>query len=281
MNDTLGPYRILEPMGSGGLGDVYRARDTRHGRTVAIKVIPPAIRDDPGRRERLLDDARAAAALSHPTIATLYEVGEDGDELFLVFDFLAGEPLTTVIGGRPLHPRRAVDLAAQMADAVADAHAAGVVHGDITPANVIVTPRGTAKMLDCGLAAWTHGGRRRAATSEHDDVAALGALVFEMLTGHAPSAAPQPPSTVNATVPIELDEIVARALGCTAASDYAPATLAAELRGVSAVLEERSRAVERESPFVPRRRRRSVWPWIVAALALAGLGAAGWTIYGR
>jgi hypothetical protein len=86
---------------------------------------------------------------------------------------------------------------------------------------------------------------------------------------------------VNETVPAELDDIVARALGCRADADYAAAVLAAELRAVGAVLEERSHAVERESPFVPRRRRRSQWPWIVAALALAGLAAAGWTIYGR
>src|SRR6267142_444892 len=108
MFETLGQYKILDRIGTGGMGDVYRARDSRHGRTVAIKVLPGSIADDKDRRERFLQDARDTAAISHPNIATLYEVSEDQDRLFLVFDFVPGETLKTIIGGRPMNPRRSI-----------------------------------------------------------------------------------------------------------------------------------------------------------------------------
>src|SRR5436305_6102548 len=128
MFETLGHYKILDRIGAGGLGEVYRARDTRLGRTVAIKVLPASIVADELQRERLLRDARAAIALSHPNIAALYEVGEDRGELFLVFEFVPGETLKAVIGGRPLNPRRAIEFAIQLADALAEGHAEGVLH---------------------------------------------------------------------------------------------------------------------------------------------------------
>src|SRR5665213_2261562 len=162
MFDTLGHYKILDRLGAGGLGDVYRARDTRLGRTVAIKVVAPAIAGDRDRRERLLGDARATMALSQPNIAALYEIGEDQGELFLVFEFVPGETLKIAIAGRPLNSRRAVDLAVQIADALADAHAAGIVDGDLSPDTIIVTPKGNAKILDVGLGAWTKGGANSA-----------------------------------------------------------------------------------------------------------------------
>src|SRR5262249_2446860 len=113
MFETLGHYKILERLGAGGLGEVYRARDTRVGRTVAIKVIAAGIAGDPERRERLVREARASAALSHPNIAALYEAGEDQGQLFLVFEFVPGETLNVVVSGRPLNTRRAVDFAVQ------------------------------------------------------------------------------------------------------------------------------------------------------------------------
>jgi serine/threonine-protein kinase len=214
MFDSLGHYKVLDKIGTGGIGDVYRARDTRHGRTVAIKIAGPHIVGDDARRERFLADARAAVALSHPNIADLFEIGEDQGALFLVFEFVPGEPLSAVIAGRPLNPRRAVDLAIQIADALADAHAAGIVHGDLDPSNLIVTPKGNAKILDFGLSEWTSGGaeRRRvaeagAATSgaslasapymspeqalgeqidHRTDLFSLGVMLFEMLTGKLP-----------------------------------------------------------------------------------------------
>ncbi|PYR60040.1 MAG: hypothetical protein DMF91_13180 [Acidobacteria bacterium] len=214
MLEILGQYKILDRIGAGGMGEVYRARDTRLGRTVAIKVLPADVAADPDRRERFMREARATAALSHPNIAALYEIGEDQGQIFLVFEFVPGDTLKTVIGGRPLNPRRAIDLAVQVADALADAHAEGIVHRDIKPANIIVTPKGAAKVLDFGLATWTAGGAERetAATmlatsagttlgtvaymspeqaigepvDHRTDIFSLGIVLFEMLTGRLP-----------------------------------------------------------------------------------------------
>src|SRR4051794_32904227 len=136
MFETLGQYKILEFIGAGGMGDVYRARDTRLGRTVALKVLGEDVKDHAERRERFLREARASASLSHPNIAALYEVGEDQGQLFLAFEFVPGEPLQQVIGEHALNPRRAVDFAMQIADALAEAHAEGIVHRDIKPANI-------------------------------------------------------------------------------------------------------------------------------------------------
>ena len=217
MFETLGHYKLLDRIGAGGMGEVYRARDTRLGRTVAIRVLIAEVAGDPDRRERFLADARASSALSHPNIAALYEIGEDQDQLFLVFEYVPGETLKNVIAGRPLNPRRAIDLAIQVADALADAHAEGVVHRDIQSDNIIVTPKGNAKILDFGLATWTTGGAERdylgqaAATmaaapgaahgtvaylspeqalgeqvDQRTDIFSLGIVMFEMLTGTLP-----------------------------------------------------------------------------------------------
>src|ERR1700719_3378627 len=110
MFETLGHYKILDRIGAGGMGEVYRARDTRLGRTVAIKVMTAGVAADPERREQFLRDASATIVLSHPNIAALYEIGEEQDQLFLVFEFVPGETLKTAIGGRPLNERRAEEL---------------------------------------------------------------------------------------------------------------------------------------------------------------------------
>jgi serine/threonine-protein kinase len=272
MVETLGQYKILDRIGAGTLGDVYRARDTRLGRTVAVKLPGPEFQADRARLDALSHDARAASVLSHPNIAALYEIGDEGGRLFLVFEFVPGEPLKRVIAGRPLNMRRAVDLATQMADALAEAHAAEVVHGNLTPDTVMITPKGNAKILDFGFVRWrkipTPGGE-----SDHrTDIEALGVLLFEMLTGRPPSeAAPR----LGASMPGELEEIVGKALGAYAEGGYeAAATLAAELRSVAAMLDARA-ATAGPARVVPVRHDRKSRAWIGVAIvvALAALAA--------
>jgi len=221
----IGHYNLLERIGEESLGEVFRARDTKVGRTVALKVVPPAIRNDSPRLERLLEDARAAATLSHPNIATLFDVGEGGGVHYLAYEFAAGRTLREECGGASLNVRRALDLAVQIADGVADAHSHGIIHGDLRPDTIIVTAKGSAKVLDFGLAAWTSGGDVRAraaqaadqipssaaaaviaymspeqalggAVDPRSDVFTLGTLTYEMLTGRNPFAAATPMETL-------------------------------------------------------------------------------------
>jgi serine/threonine protein kinase len=319
MIETLGQYKILDRIGAGALGEVLRGRDTRLGRTVAIKVIGQDIAANPGRRERFIQEARAAARLSHPNIAELYEIGEDQGLLFAVFEFVPGEQLTTAIGGRPMNPRRVIDLIGQAADALADMHAEGVIHQDIRPGTIMVTPKGNAKILDAGLANWTSGGaeRRDAANiisssdpplgtvaylspeqalgeriDQRTDIFSLGTVMFEMLTGKLPFSGPTraavalqivqahapSPSSVNKSLPAELDPIVNKALAKSLDQRYESAvTMAAELRSVGAILDIRSDAAP--PPVVraaARQPRRSKAGWIILLLVLAALAAAAW-----
>ena len=280
--EAVGQYKILEPAGTGALGEVYRARDTRVGRTVAITVVSDQIASNPARREELLTQARAAAAVSHPNIVTLYEVAEEDGRLYLVHEFVQGQTLRTIIAGRPLNPRRAVDLAGQIAEALADAHAADLVHGAITADTIVVTPKGHAKITDFGLAAFSRGGTTIGGAPDEAhayraDLFSLGVILFEMLTGSAPVPGAGVPSAVNRLLPREIDPIVAKALGKSGGYEAA-ATLAAELRAVGAMLDVRQEAHEAAAPALMSRSkpRRSSAAWIVLALTLAAVAATAW-----
>ncbi len=159
MVDSLGHFRLLEQIGTGGLGEVFRARDTKVGRTVAVKVVPSSIADDGEARAELIADAQRASKVSHPNVATLFEIVDEPEGLSLAIEYVPGETLRHAVGGRPLNARRAVEIATQIADALAEAHAAGVLHLDLSPDTIVLTPKGTAKLLDLGLSAWTSGGR--------------------------------------------------------------------------------------------------------------------------
>ncbi|HEX9799543.1 MAG TPA: serine/threonine-protein kinase, partial [Thermoanaerobaculia bacterium] len=148
----LGPYQIVAPLGAGGMGEVYRARDTRLGREVAIKVLPAEVASDPERLRRFEQEARAASAIHHPNLLTVFDVGSHGGTAFLVTELLVGEPLRELVRKGPVAPRRAVEITIQVAAGLAAAHEKGIVHRDLKPENLFLTKDGVAKILDFGLA---------------------------------------------------------------------------------------------------------------------------------
>src|SRR3954469_24538437 len=150
-----GAYEILSPLGAGGMGEVYRARDTRLGREVALKVLPPSVSADPGRRARFEQEARATAALNHPNIVHVHDVGDQDGVFFLVSELVPGETLAAYLERGPVPTKKLLDLAGQISEGMAAAHAARITHRDLKPANIIVTPEGRAKILDFGLAKQT------------------------------------------------------------------------------------------------------------------------------
>jgi two-component system LytT family response regulator len=211
---TLSHYRVLEEIGRGGIGVVYRALDTTLGREVALKVLGAQAQRDVDQERRLRVEARAAAALAHPAVSTVYEIDEADGATFIAMELVRGRPLATLLAATPLEPARALDLAVEVADGLAEAHARGVVHRDLKPKNVMLTDSGHAKIIDFGLAklvrprppfesgadtpAWgdTDPGRivgtaaymspeqvRGADVDARSDLFAFGALLYEMLSG--------------------------------------------------------------------------------------------------
>lgn len=297
MPDAIAHYKILGHLGAGGLGEVYRARDTRVGRTVAVKVLPPEIRDDPKRLRPLLDAATMMSTFSHPNITALFEVGADEAERFLVFEYVPGDPLNALIDGRALNVRRAVELAIQIADGLAEAEASDKMHGDIRPATIVITSKDRAKLMNFGLAGFTAGGASRrkhaalyvapeqqsGATGDiRSDIYSLGAVLFEMLTGRQRGQGVGP-SALNKAVPVELDRLVGRMLASNPEHRFqSAATVAAELRSMAAILE--TRATTEEAAFQVRRghpRLSGVLITIAIGLAVVIAAVAFWMLRTR
>ena len=194
---TLGPYKILAPLGAGGMGEVYRARDTRLGRDVAVKVIPAELARDPERIKRFEQEARAAGALSHPNVCAIHDLGTHEGSPFVVMELLEGDTLRERLAAGPLPARKAIDYAAQVAHGLAAAHEKGIIHRDLKPENLFVTKDGRVKVLDFGLAKLTRpevlapAGEQPISTAATEIGAILGTVGYmapEQVLGQAADA---------------------------------------------------------------------------------------------
>ncbi len=225
IGQTVSHYRVLEQLGRGGMGVVYKAEDTRLGRCVALKFLPEDLAKDPGALERFTREARATSLLNHPSICTVYDIGDDEGRPFMAMEFLEGKSLIDLLNEGPLPGDQAIDIGFQLADALDAAHKQGIIHRDLKPGNIFVTDRGQAKILDFGLAKVEHQpeiARRRspadsdsrtvqaAITSDgfipgtafymspeqasggdvdaRSDLFSLGVVLYEMTTGQRPFA---------------------------------------------------------------------------------------------
>ena len=299
IGQTIVHYTVVEKLGEGGMGVVYKARDKRLDRTVALKFVAAHLRDDVEVKQRLLREAHAAASLNHPNICTIHEIDEANG--FIAMEFIEGTTVKEKIGARPLLVQEALDIAIQACTGLQAAHEKGIVHRDIKPANLMVGAQGHVKVMDFGLAQMddrtsiTRTGSsvgtpsymspeqtQGQPTDRRTDIWSIGVTLFEMLTGRRPFSGetdqavsyaivhtqPEPVTAMRSGLPLELDRILAKALAKIPEERYQNvADLVVDLRGAS--------AVRQSSSGRTLRTRRPVY-LLAAALILAGVGVAAW-----
>jgi eukaryotic-like serine/threonine-protein kinase len=280
--EQIGRYRILDELGRGAMGVVYKAQDPALGRTVALKTMVLAS-DEPDRDEyqrRFFQEGKAAGQLTHPHIVTVYDFGEEGEIAYMAMELLDGKELRARLKEGPLPTAEAVDIAAQVADGLGFAHEHGIVHRDVKPGNIMLLARGQAKIMDFGIARMRASDHKTSTgmvlgtpkymspeqvagtpVDHRSDIFSLGIVLYEMLTRAPPfagddatqvmhrisSSEPPAPSRINAEVPSLLDFVVARALKKDPAVRYQDANeMAADLRSSLAELRNRDRAAKKD-----------------------------------
>ena len=299
---------MTEKIGQGGMGVVYKAEDTQLKRTVALKVLPPGYVDDDDRRARFMQEARAAAALDHPSICTVHDVGEADGQVYFVMAFVDGKTLAGLIRAGELGAVRAVNLAIQIGEGLQEAHDKKIVHGDIKSANIMVTQKGRAKILDFGIAkdlGTGESGRSKLIlgtpsymspeqtieerVDQRSDIWSLGVVLYEMLTGKLPfrgeyeaavvysilHEAPAPLGPGAADIPADLEKIIAKALEKKPKDRYQTAAdmvLALKVVNLQMGTREVSVATTLALPAEARAPSKT-WTWVVSALVvLVALG---------
>ncbi len=305
---VLAQFRIVSRLGAGGMGEVYLADDTRLGRRVAVKILSAKVRLHPERGEagarRFIQEAKAASALNHPNVATVYEIGEAEGIRFIAMEYVEGEALSARIAGKPLAVSEVIQIGLQAVEALEEAHSKGVTHRDIKPGNIMITPRGQVKVLDFGLAkisaqeiedptqslteAGTVMGTAKYMSPEQalgrpldhrTDIFSLGVVLYEMATGRLPfsgssaaetldrilHASPEPIAQFHSDTPPELERIVRKCLEKDRDRRYQSAReLAVDLRNL-----------ERDSDSVaPSTRGNAQRGWSTRTRVIAGLAAA-------
>ena len=297
-----GKYRIVEEVGAGGMGIVYKAEDLKLKRFVALKFLPPHLVNAPELRERFLIEAQAAAALAHPDICVIHEVGESGEHPYIAMEFVEGQTLRDMLRRGPLKPGEALNIAMQVAGGLGEAHGKGIVHRDIKSANIMVTAKGQAKIMDFGLAKLRGGSSltksqttlgtvaymspEQAQGGEVDgrtDLWSLGVVLYEMLTGELPFRGdrdlsiihsiiheePKPIKPRKPPVPAGLQQVVARALKKKIEARYDSAEkMLKDLKAYEAALQAEASGVFNIRSLLKRLRRP-----VVAIPTVLGMGA--------
>jgi serine/threonine protein kinase len=302
IGQTVAHYRIIEKIGEGGMGVVYKAEDTRLKREVALKLLPPHLTTDPTSVNRFEREAQAAAALNHPNIITIHDVGEHGGHEYICMEYVPGSTVRETMAGNPLPLERCLGIAVQIGAGLAKAHHAGIVHRDLKPDNIQIDSDGNVKILDFGLAKLrgavkltehgstmgTMGYMSPEQVRGHDvdrrtDIWSLGVILYEMITGRPPFKAafaeatqyailnetPQPITGLRTGVPVELETAITKAMAKNPGERYQHIDdFLVDLKHTNSSIA----STMVSSPAIPQQKSRVPWVPIVAVISVLGVG---------